>query len=174
MEGPPRLKKTRPSRKTIAQFARSAAARRSIGENRQCDCGESRPEALVRGSNPLVCYECFQSKRGLTTFENHHPAGKANNPATIPVPANDHRADLSVFQYDWPQKTLRNPDKSPLLSFAANVRGHIETVDYLNRALLASLPEMFEAMDKFLEKKLGRNWWRGTPFENLFSKRGVK
>jgi hypothetical protein len=90
------------------------------------------------------------------------------------VPANDHRADLSVSQYDWPQKTLRNPNKSPLLSFAASVRGHIETVDYLNRALLASLPEMFEALDKHLEEKLGSNWWRGTPFENLFSKRGVK
>lgn len=168
------MRKARPSRNTIAQFARNAAARRSIGENRKCECGESSPEALVRGSNPLVCYECFQNKRGLTTFENHHPAGRANNPATIPISANDHRADLSVSQYDWPKKTLRNSERSPLLAGAANVRGHNDTTDYLKKTLLESTPEMLETLDKFLEEKLGKKWWRGTPLEKFVPRRGRK
>ncbi len=100
----------------IGRYQRKATAARRIGRNKQCACGESRPEALVRGSKPTTCAACVRKKRGLTTEDNHHPAGRANNPATIRVPVNDHRAELSPAQYDWPRETLENPDRSPLLT----------------------------------------------------------
>jgi hypothetical protein len=162
-----KLKKTPTRRDAIAVFARGEAARRSVGENNKCECGESRPEALVRGSNPIVCYECFQSKRGLSTFEKHHPAASANNPATIPVRSNDHRAVLSPLQYDWPQETLRNKERSPLLAVAANLRGYNETSDYLKSTLLQANPEFLEALETFLQEQFGPNWWYGSPLEKF-------
>jgi hypothetical protein len=173
MGGPRKLRKPPTRRDSIAAFARSEAARRSVGENGKCECGESRPEALVRRTNPLACYECFQRRRGLTTFENHHPAGSANNPATIPIPSNDHRAELSPLQYDWPPETLRNSERSPLLAVAANLRGYNETTEHLKSALLQPSPEFLEALDTYLKKLFGPKWWYGTPLEK-FAPRSIR
>lgn len=60
-------------------------------------------------------------------MDDHHVFGKANDPTTIvTVPANDHRAELSVAQQDWPKKTPENPDGSPLLAAAARIRGFVD------------------------------------------------
>src|SRR6266446_8958175 len=101
----------RPELDEAAAHVRKSIAARSVG-NRRCACGESRPEALIAGSEPMTCAACKRKNEGKTTMDNHHPAGKTNNAITIPVPVNDHRADLSVAQQIWPGKTLANPGGS--------------------------------------------------------------
>ncbi len=160
-----------PSRDPIGAYQRKATAARRVGRNKQCACGELRPEALVRGSKPIKCAACARQKRGQTTQDNHHPAGRANNPTTIPVPVNDHRARLSVEQHNWPSETRENPDGSPLLAAAACIRGFVDTLFYLIDKLLLWIPEMLETLDAFLVDKLGRKWWVGTELEPFARKR---
>lgn len=151
----------------IRRYKRKATAARRIGGDRQCACGESRPEALVAGSKPVMCAACVRKKRGQATEDNHHPAGGANNPATIPIPVNDHRAELNVAQYDWPKETRENPDGSPLLAAAARIRGYLNTTDYLREKLMLENPEMLEVLNAFLVERLGPKWWVGTELERF-------
>jgi hypothetical protein len=166
------MNKRLPERDQIAAFSRVEAASRGLGENKQCECGESRPEALIRGTNPTVCAACAASRRGHTTYEKHHPAGRANNPATIPVPINDHRADLSESQRDWPRNTLENPEQSTLLAAAAQLRGYIDTNDYLIRKLVIPSLEMLETFDKSLQKQFEPERRRGKKLRQFKPKRG--
>ena len=156
------MRKRSPQRDPIGAYQRKAGAGRRVGGNKRCSCGESRPEALVRASEPTICNACEGKRRGRTTFDDHHVAGKANSPVTIQVPVNDHRARLSVAQYDWPKRTLENPDGSPLLAAAACTRGYIDTNDYLVETLLLPKAEMLEGLDAYLEKELGPKWWLKT------------
>jgi len=104
-------------------------------------------------------------------LDRHHPAGKANNPATVAIPVNGHRADLSVAQYDWPKETWENPLGSPLLAGAASIRGFCDTITYLIDELLLWIARMLEALDEYLKKRLGPEWWRGTKLEQFKPKR---
>ena len=160
-----------PKRDPAAAHGRKRRAARRVGLNAQCACGEKRPEALIAGSNPSICTACEGIRRGRTTFDDHHVAGKANSPVTIQVPVNDHRARLSVAQYDWPKRTLENPDGSPLLAEAACTRGYIDTNDYLVEKLLLPKAEMLEGLDAYLEKKLGPKWWLKTGLKQFEPKR---
>ena len=101
--------KKKQERDPIAAFQRQSSAARRIGHGKKCKCGESRPLALVSGSNPTTCASCDREKRGQSSFDEHHPAGQANHPATVPVWVNDHRARLTEAQYDWPEETWENP-----------------------------------------------------------------
>jgi hypothetical protein len=164
--------KDKPACDPIAAFERDTRAARRIGHDSQCSlCGEQRPLALVPGSKPIICAACQREKLGRSSFDNHHPAGKANDPTTIPLPTNDHRAVLSPQQYDWPQETWENPSGSPVLAGAANIRGYCETFDYLVASLLIPKAEMIEALDAFLAKRLGPEWWVGTEMERFAPKR---
>jgi len=104
----------------------------------------------------------------------HHPAGEANNPTTTPIPVNDHQADLSPKQYEWPDETWKNPAGSPLLAGAACMRGYCETDSYLVASLLIPKAEMLEALDKFLLGRFGPDWWVGTEMERFAPKRKRK
>ncbi len=148
-------------------YRRKVTAARRVGKNKQCACGEARPEALITGSELTICAECQRKRKGHTIMDDHHPAGKANNPATVPVPANDHRADLSVAQQNWPKPTRENPDGSPLLAAAGCVRGFVDQIIYLVKKLLLWIPEMLEKLDAFLVDARGRQWWLGTPLEQF-------
>jgi hypothetical protein len=154
-----------------AAYARNATAARRVGTDKRCACGEDRPEVLLSGSNPTICAACNRKNRGYTTVDRHHPAGVANNTATIPVPVNDHRAVLSIAQYNWPTKTLENPDGSPLRAAAACIRGFIDYVNYAIEKYLLWTPEMLEALDTFLEEQLGQKWWHNTPLDRFAPKR---
>ncbi|HEY7405867.1 MAG TPA: hypothetical protein VIB39_20245 [Candidatus Angelobacter sp.] len=100
-------------------------------------------------------------------MDNHHVFGKSNDPnTTIPVPVNDHRAELSLVQQDWPKATLRNKDSSPLLAAAGRIRGFVDTMNYLQKGLLWAA-EILEALDAFLARKVGDKWWRGTPLDQF-------
>jgi len=88
--------------------------------------------------------------------------------------ANDHRAVLSPQQYEWPPETSKNPSGSPLLAGAACIRGYCETNDYLVAELLLPKVEMLEALDAFLKKKCGPEWWVETEMERFAPKRKPK
>jgi len=114
----------------------------------------------------MICAECWRKQREQSTLDDHHFAGASNSPMTIPIPVNDHRADLSVAQYDWPKQTLENPDRSPFLAAAACIRGFLDTVLYLQKGL-RWIAEMLEKADAFLVEKFGRKWWTGTPLQQF-------
>jgi hypothetical protein len=153
---------TLPPGDPIRAYARKTTAARQVGEGNKCTCGEDRPEALVPGSNPTECYRCERIRLGKAPKDQHHVAGKANNPTVISVPVNDHRAELSPAQYDWPKATLENRDGSPLLARAAGIRGFVDTEIYLIKALLLPNAEMLEILDEDLKNKLGPKWWENT------------
>jgi len=156
-----------PQRDPIAAYQRKVKAARRIGAGKKCACGEARPEALIAGSDPMICAACQRKKRGQPTMDNHHVAAKANSPDTMPVPVNDHRAELSVAQADWPKETLQNSERCPLLRGAACVRGVIDYLRYLIDRFLLWIPEMLENLSAFLKKGLGPKWWVGTPLEQF-------
>lgn len=150
-----------PPQNPRSAYRRKTRAVRRVGEGKACKCGENCPEALIPGSDPTICAQCARKLKKHKTTDDHHIAGKANNPAaTIAVPVNCHRAELSTAQQDWPQKTLRNPERSPLLSAAAHIRGFSDTIVYFIKAILLWIPEMLELLDTYLERKLGQKWWK--------------
>lgn len=160
-----------PQRDPFGVHQREVTAQRRVGIAAKCTrCGESRPRALVPGSDPIICYSCRREERGYTIFDLHHPPGKANSRAKIPIWVNDHEAVLSVLQEDWPKKTLENPNGSPFRAGAARNRGYLETNAYLADQLLRENSELMEALDEYLEEKLGPRWWIGTPLENFAPK----
>jgi hypothetical protein len=160
------MSKKRAQADPSAAYVRRAIAARRVGE-RRCACGESRPEALISKSDPITCHKCQRAKKGSSVTDDHHPAGEANDPTTVPIPANDHRAELSVAQYDWPKQTLENPDGSPLLAKAACIRGYIDTNDYLVTKLLLPGAEVYELLDELLREKFGEKWWENTELERF-------
>jgi hypothetical protein len=162
--------KKRPQGDPSAAYLRKAIAERWTGD-RKCACGEDRPEALIRKSDPAECHKCQRKRTGKTTFDNHHPAGEANNPTTTPIPVNDHCADLNVAQRAWPKQTLDNPEGSPLLARAACIRGYMDTNDYLIDKLVQPDPEFYELLDAFLTVKFGTKWWVNTPLEKFAPER---
>src|SRR5262249_12673486 len=144
-----------PQRDPIRAYQREATAARRIGAGAQCLCGEARPKALKPSA--IICAACARRNRGESIMDKHHIAGKANDPATVSVPVNDHRAELSTAQYDWPRETLENPTRSPLLRGAGCIRGVTNLFDYLSW-----IAEMLERLDYFLTRILGPNWWHKT------------
>lgn len=164
------MRRKPPTRDPIRAYQRDVAAGRRVPDNAQCACGESRPRALIRGSDPVICARCDREAKGKATLDKHHVAGEANSPATIPAPVNDLRAELSPAQYDWPKETLQNPDGSPLLAAAASIRGYSDTNSYLVLTLLVSNPEMLEALEAWLREEHGQKWWIGTPVEKYAPK----
>jgi hypothetical protein len=154
-------------RDPIAAFQRKATSSRAIGNGRSCPCGEARPEALIRGSEPTICAKCDRDKKGKSSTDDHHVSGQNNDPNTLPTPVNDHRATLTVAQQDWPQQTLENRDRCPLLRGAACVRGVIDYLHYLIDKFLAWIPEMLEMLSTMLNDALGGQWWVGTPLQKF-------
>jgi len=164
-----------PSRDPIAAFEREARATTRVGAGSRCGgCGDCQPLALMPGTNTRICPHGQREQLGRLPFDDHHPAGEANDSTTIPTPVNDHRARLSPQQYEWPSKTCVNPDSSPVRAGAARVRGYCETNDYLVCALLIPNAEMLETLDEHLEKRLGPKWWVGTEMERFAPKRKPK
>jgi|SRR5580698_2061782 hypothetical protein len=159
-----------PKRDPGAAHARKARAARRVGVNSRCACGESRPEALIPKSKPMICAACNSKKKGKTPVDNHHVFGKANSPITIPIPVNDHRAELSPAQYDWPKETLENPHGSPLRAGAACIRGFVDTVVHMIKKGLLWVAEALEFLDSFLLERLGPEWWIGTRLEQFAPK----
>ena len=120
-------------------------------------CDETCP-FMFTGVHPVIrCYEHEQIRLERPWLEDHHLAGKKNDPRTVQVPGNEHRL-LSELQYRWPRETLRNPDGSPLLRAAAMIRGW-ENVLYVVMTVIAWVPLYLEQLDVWLRKEVGPRWW---------------
>jgi len=153
-----------PTNDPIGKARRRAVNERQLGDDKTCvPCGENRPAALTRKSKPRCCHRCARRRRGQSTMDRHHPAGRANHPLTVNVPVNDHAAVLSEAQYGWPTTTLENPDGDPLLRAAACIRGFVNTVMYQIQEMLLWIAEFLERLSAFLVELWGRRWWRKTP-----------
>jgi hypothetical protein len=153
-----------------ASYRRQTIAQRRAGLNAKCNCGETRPEALIRAKTGVICHACKRKQNGMTTKDLHHFAMKANSPITIPVPVNDHVADLNTAQQDWPKRTRENPDGSPLLAAAGCIRGFIDTIVYLIEKGLYWIAELLETADAYLTNRLGPQWWRETELQKFAPK----
>lgn len=156
----------------LARQHRLAMAERCLGRQRECVlCREARALALERRTNPRLCTECRKTGEGKNIMEQHHIAGRANSEITISIRANDHRAQLSEDQRDWPQETLRNPDGSPLLAAAACIRGFTDTLLYLAEEFLLWVADLLERLHAHLVEKHGPKWWANTEIEKVEQKR---
>lgn len=120
-------------------------------------CDEICPFMLTGADPEIRCYEHELLRLGRPWLEDHHPAGRHNDPRTIPLPGNEHRV-LSELQYRWPRETLRNPDGSPLLIAAALVRGWADVL-YVVLVIVAGVPLYLEQLDAFLREEIGPRWW---------------
>lgn len=160
-----------PTRDPVGVHRRNAIAARRVGVGARCACGETRPEALIREKTRVICQECKRKEKGMKTEDDHHFAGAANSPSTVRIAVNDHVAELSAAQADWPPSTLSNPQRSPLLAAAASIRGFIDTVLYLIRHGLLWIADMLEKLDELLFKKFGPKWWVNTEIEQFAPKK---
>src|SRR4051794_24504564 len=135
---------------------------RQLGTHDPCcrfdGCDESFPLALTGIHPEIYCYEHDALRRNRPWVEGHHPAGRHNNPQTVPVAGNDHRV-VSERQYLWPRHTLRNPDGSPLLRAAASIRGWLEVLWLIMVRTVGWVPEFLERLDAWLLGRLGPRWW---------------
>lgn len=150
-----------------ASHRRKVTAQRRVGTNGKCQCGEKRPEALITGSAPMTCASCRRKSKQHKLMDDHHIAGQSNSRLTLGAPVNDHRAVLSEVQRLWPRETLENRYCSPLLAWAARIRGFVDAVAYLMKVLLIGAAETLEFLDTFLKRKLGPNWWKHTKLKTF-------
>ena len=150
---------------------RRSIARRRLGPAATCTaCGESRPAALIRGSNPRLCARCKRVKDGHRAIDHHHVAGEINSPVTVPIPVNDHRAEVTESQKDWGRHVLENPDGDPVVMLVAWLRGAGETIAYLVKSFIDAAADVLECLAAHLRQRLGSQWWRGTPIERYAPK----
>jgi hypothetical protein len=149
-------------RKPIAdarEIRREQTLRRLGTRDPECPhCGERDPAALTGIAPDIICYGCLAAGRGQPTSEDHHYAGRRNDELTVPAPANDHRV-LNDLQRDWPERTLRNPDESPLLASAAAVRGFLDILQVIIERMAVWIPVFLEWLDEELRRRHGDRWW---------------
>jgi hypothetical protein len=162
------MPKKPPPRDPIGAYVRRTTTARRIGD-KKCTCGETRPEAFAKGKSK-VCARCKRKRRGHATMDKHHFAGKANDPTTVPVDVDDHRARLTADQLDWPRETRENPDGSPLLAAAAAIRGLVDTEVYLLETLRKHAA-ILEGIDAYLVRTQGRKWCLKTELKQFSPKR---
>ena len=98
-----------PQRDPEGACVRKATAARRVGIDALCACGENRSEALIRGTNPIMCHECKRKKKGQATVDGHHFAGEANSPIKVPTPVNDHRAETQRRSVRLAEEDAREP-----------------------------------------------------------------
>jgi hypothetical protein len=148
-----------------ADVRRERALRRlGINEPKCRSCTECHPDALTGVAPEIVCYACLAQLEGRALIEDHHPAGRHNDPVTVPAPANDHRI-LNVLQEEWPTMTLRNPDGSPLLAAAAAIRGWLDILRLIIDRAVGWVPEFLEWLDSALRASVGECWWENLGWE---------
>jgi hypothetical protein len=115
----------------VTTYVRDAIRKRRLGGDKCSICEERRLEALVRRKRRVICAACDRIARGQSPFDWHHIAGRANCPARIRIPVNDHRAWLSPSQRNWPKQVLENPRRSPFVAVTAVLFGFIDICTYL-------------------------------------------
>lgn len=153
----------------IGKELRRSRAQRRVGPDSKCDCGESRPAALITGADPMICAKCKRKQKGQSVLDRHHVAGKSNHELTIPVPVNSHRAILNDDMQAWPKETLENPDRAPILAAAACIRGFRDTVILLIDELLVWIADLLEHLHVILTEKFGDKYWTTWSLYSIMS-----
>lgn len=142
----------------IARATRRQKRQRTLGTQAQCNqCGWSDTTALTKVSGDVLCYECQCLAQVKATVEHHHHLGRANDPATIPVPGNIHR-ELSDRQYDWPVGLRTNPHRDPLLWLAAALFGLHDHLAWWT-AWVDRIARWLVAFAEALSARDGERWW---------------
>ncbi len=129
------------------------------------ECDERDPAAFTGVYPDNVCYEHEHVMRGISEWEGQHPPGKSNDAVTISTRGNDHRV-WDDAKRDWPERTLHNPDGSPLLKAAAAVRSVLDWLRLLANRLLAWIPPFLERLDEVLRGLYGDRWWTRLGLES--------
>ncbi len=146
------------SQEAINRAARRAKRTRALGPDAACEgCGWAEPTALTKAAGRVLCYECRCSEAGRATVEDHHVMGKANDPATIPVPGNAHRW-LSDAQLDWPPGLRQNSERDPLIWLAQGCRGLGDHLAWWAK-ILAAVAAWLLALAAALRREHGAAWW---------------
>jgi hypothetical protein len=143
----------------IGAYVRRAKAERRTAGRKCSNCGEADPQKLIAKSTPLRCAACVAIATGRPIYEDHHPAGRINNPTTVRIPLNDHHGVLTPAMYEWPIATRENPDQSPVLAAAACLRGLYDTLVYLLGRMLLTVAEFLELLDQALRIDVGAVYW---------------
>ncbi len=137
-------------------------------------CGESDWRALTGAYLNIKCYEHRCAQQGRSTVERHHPAGRKNNPKMeVTMAANDHRV-MDDYKVDWPEETRRNPEGSPALRAAANLRSARDWLVMIAERLLAPVIAWLEALEKCMRKRHGPRWWEALGLPNMLTGRGAE
>jgi hypothetical protein len=146
----------------IRNEVRLEARLRALGtRNPRCTkpgCDETNPLALTGVHPNILCYEHAAEDAGRSWTERDHFAGQHNDPTTTEIPGNDHRI-RNELQSAWPERTLRNPDESPLLKAAAMIRGWADALRVIIERVLAWVPPFLEWLDQILRTIYGEQWW---------------
>ena len=121
-------------------------------------CGESDWQCLTGRYPHILCYEHDAMAHGRSASEDQHPSGRNNEPAVIEMAGNDHRF-MDSFKLDWPERTLRNPDGSPLLATSASMRSQADWYRLARERVIGRRPEFLEWLDEELTKRIGPQWW---------------
>lgn len=128
-------------------------------------CDEREPAALTGTEPEILCYEHRAESEGRTWTEGDHSAGEHNMPTpVIDIPGNDHRIKSERMRA-WPEKSLRNPDASPLLRAAAAIRGWLEALRLIIERGVAWVPPFLEWLDEKLTDLVGKRWWDDLGWE---------
>ena len=143
-------------RDPIRSHARQTVAARRVGKDVRCKCGETRPEALITGSKPVICAACQRRKKGQTDIDFHHIEGRKNSPLIAPVNVNDHRAILTPAQFDWPKFATRNRNARELIEASQSLWAVINYIEYLLNRLLRPRAEQLERLAQEVNHR-GRN-----------------
>ena len=85
-----------------------------------------------------------EAQLSLPGIELHHPLGRANDRAAIPLDLATHRW-FSDRQWDWPQRTLKNPAHCPRLRRAAALRAWLDIGRYFAECIVLPKVRALEA-----------------------------
>jgi hypothetical protein len=92
--------------------------------------------------------------QGFASTEDDHRFGRRNDPQAHALDGNDH-ARLTALQSYWPQRTQRNPRRSPLLKRAAGLRRlqdllalEREHIEHVSKAIEAEIQAAEQAEAK--------------------------
>jgi hypothetical protein len=127
-------------------------------------CRETDPFALTGVHPDILCSEHDADAQGRSWIEDHHIAGRHNDPTKVSLPANEHSA-VTARQGLWDRDTLRNQNGSPLLRMAAWIRGWVEVMRVMIDRSIGRIPAGLEKLDVLLTDRLGSGWWEALGWD---------
>lgn len=137
-------------------------------------CGESDWRALTGTYPDIKCYEHRAVEQGRSPIERQHPAGCANDPQTeVPMPGNHHRT-MDDYKADWPERTRQNPEGSPALRAAANVRAVLDWLRVICERMLSGVATWLEDLDERMTELHGPRWWETVGLPDGLGPRGCE